>query len=300
MSPNRVIRKKIGELLLERKVITKQQLEQALQIQKEKGGFISQHLIVLGFTTEIEIANCLSSQYGFPYLPLTNYIIPAETLNTVPLKFIKVYSIIPVDKIGNLLTIAMADPLNDGVIEMLKQITNCDVEVFISTYGEIKQAIRRYYGDKLQAMEVTELQEEDLLKAGIVHSFIQTKGYQGDERRKHQRIDVELTMSYFLQGKVFEAKVRNLSYIGMFFICESFIALDTDVLCKIALKDDFVDAVIEVARVERIKEIQHVDEYEVTKWEYGIAGFFSFITDEDRNKLAEYLKSIIRKEKTGG
>lgn len=291
MSPVKLIRKKIGELLLERSVITQEQLDKALKEQESNGGYVSQYLISMGFASELEIANCLSSQYGFPYLPLKSYVIPEEVMDLIPLKFIKIYSIVPIDKVGEVLTIAMADPLNDGVIEMLKQITNCDIEVFISTFSDINDTIKRYFGGKLKDITREGINEADLLKEGIIQPFIQTMAHGGAERRKYSRIDVDLGVSFYHQGKSFQATAKNISYMGVFFICDFFIPLDINLLCKIKLNEEIVDTVIQVARVERIKEIQHVDNFEVTKWDYGIAGFFNFITDEDRRKLFVFLKS---------
>lgn len=71
MSPQRILKAKIGELLIERDLLSKKQLDTALAQQQEKGGYISQHLIALGFVSEIHIAECLASQYGFAYLPLS-------------------------------------------------------------------------------------------------------------------------------------------------------------------------------------------------------------------------------------
>ncbi|MCX7661574.1 MAG: hypothetical protein N2Z79_02680, partial [Candidatus Omnitrophica bacterium] len=92
MIPLRTVRKKLGELLIERKIITPEQLQIALEEQKKKGGYLSQHLIALGFASELDIAMCLSNQYNFAYLPLKNYIIPNEVLGTIPLKWIKIYT----------------------------------------------------------------------------------------------------------------------------------------------------------------------------------------------------------------
>lgn len=290
MSPNRVIRKKIGELLIERGIITEEQLNIALQEQKRKGGYISQHFISLGFATEFDIAICLANQYDFAYLPLKNYNIPDDVLETVPLKLIKIYSILPIDKIGKVLTVAMADPLNDGVIDMLKQITNCEIEVFISTYSELNQTINKYFGQRLKIIDKNIIDEEDLLKEGIAEPFIQTTSYAGRERRRYKRMDVELEMSYFLQGKIFQTKIKNISYVGIFFVSEVSIPLSTDIFCKINLKEIPIDTVIQIVRVEKLREIRKVDSYEVSVENFGIAGFFNFITDEDKKKLIAFLK----------
>jgi hypothetical protein len=290
MSPRRIIRKKIGELLIERNVITEEQLKTALQEQSSKGGYVSQHLISLGFVTEFDVANCLSSQYGFAYIPLKSYTISQNILDMVPLKFIKIYSILPVDKMGDVLTVAMADPLNDGVIEMLRQITNRDIEVMISTYGEISRAIEKYFGKKLKGSREFALGEEEMFKENITQQFIQTIAYNGVTRRRYKRIDTQLHMSYFWQSNIFEAMTSNISYIGVLFICNSFIPIDTNVSCRIYLDETSVDALVQVARVERIRETRQVDSYEVSIWNYGVAGFFSFMDDTDRKKLAAFLK----------
>lgn len=161
MLPFRTVRKKMGELLIERKIITPEELSLGLEEQKKKGGYLSQHLIALGFATELDIATCLSNQYNFAYLPLKNYIILPDMLELIPLKWVKIYTLIPVDKVCNVLSVAMADPLNEGVIQMLHQITNCDIQLFISTYSELNEAINRYFGDKLRDLKEVYLDTKD-------------------------------------------------------------------------------------------------------------------------------------------
>lgn len=146
MSPNRrVITKQLGELLIERGVISKDQLEKALALQKEEGGLIGQILVKLGFTSEEEIAQALTAQFGFPYLPLKNYEIGKEVIRLVPENVARQYCLIPVDRIGNALTIAMSNPLNIQAQEDIELITKCKVQVFVSTMTDINQAIDRSY-----------------------------------------------------------------------------------------------------------------------------------------------------------
>lgn len=116
----RTLRRKIGELLIERRVITHEEFDQALEEQRQKGGYISQHLIALGFATEHDVAVALSNRYDFAYLPLKLYTIPRAVLSLVPLKWARLYSLIPIDKIGNTILVTMADPLNEGVIRMIQ------------------------------------------------------------------------------------------------------------------------------------------------------------------------------------
>lgn len=290
ISARRAIRKKIGELLIERGVISLGQLGKALEQQAAVGGYISQHLISMGFATEADVAKCLSIQYNFGYLPLDNYRIPPHVLDVIPLKLIKIFSILPLDKMDHLLSIAMSDPLNEGVIEILRQITNCDIEVFISTHSELSRAIDRYFAKKIKDMDKYAISEDDLLKEGVAQPFIQTAGYDQGERRRYKRINVELEMEYFFYGKTFKAQVKNISYIGIYFFCGSFMPIDTNILSKIYIKDKPIDVAIHVVRTEKIDGASGVKKEGGIFDGYGTAGFFSFLTENDKNKLILFLR----------
>lgn len=295
MIPLRTVRKKIGELLIERNIITQEQLNSALEEQRKKGGYLSQHLIALGFATELDIATCLSNQYNFAYLPLKNFIITPEILELIPLKWIKIYTLIPVDKIGDILSVAMADPLNEGVIQMLQRITNCDIKIFISTYSELNEAINKYFGEKLKYLKEIYLDAKDLGKVRTANEFIQTKVYSGRDRREYIRIDKELNISYYFHGKTFQAKTKNISYGGLSFISNIFVPIDTDLACKIYLKDEqyHIDVVMNILRVQTKDELEIKDSEKLKGDGYEIAGIFDFITVEDKESLISFLKENI-------
>ena len=141
----RLITKRIGEILLERGVITHAQLQKALGHQKEHGGLLGQVLIELGAVTEEEVALALTAQYGFPYLPLENYEVEDGVTQLIPEQVARQYCLIPVDRIGNALTVAMADPSNVQAVDDIEMLTNCVVQTFVSTPSDIKKAIDRYY-----------------------------------------------------------------------------------------------------------------------------------------------------------
>jgi len=254
MIPLRTTRKKLGELLIERKIITPEQLQIALEEQKRKGGYLSQHLIALGFAKELDIAMCLSNQYNFAYLPLKNYSIPQDILGIIPLKWIKIYTLLPVDKVGNILSVVMADPLNEGVIHMLEQITNSHIQVFISTYTEINEAIDFYFKDKLKELKEAYLDARDLVKLKTTTEFIQTRAYSGPERREYIRIPLKIKMSYYFHGKTFFANTKDISYGGIAFVSEVFIPIDTNLAVKLYIREEQqpLDAVINILR-ENIK-----------------------------------------------
>ncbi|MDP8296914.1 MAG: hypothetical protein RAP41_01875 [Candidatus Orphnella occulta] len=144
--PKRIISKQLGELLLDKKIINERQLQKALAVQKDKGGLIGGIFVLLGYATEEQIAQSLTTQFGYPYLPLTNYEIDAKIVKLVSENVAVQYNLIIIDKIGNSLTVAMSDPLNIHAIEDVELITNCKVQVFVSTQTDIKESIKRYYG----------------------------------------------------------------------------------------------------------------------------------------------------------
>lgn len=145
MPIRRIINKQLGQLLLEWGIINERQLEKGLETQKEKGGLIGEVLVELGYVKEEDIAQALTAQYGFPYLPLSNYEINQEIVNIIPARVARQYLLIPIDKIGNNITLAMSNPLNVQAIEDVELISGCSVQTFVSTSSDVKKAIERYY-----------------------------------------------------------------------------------------------------------------------------------------------------------
>ena len=141
----RTTKKQLGELLVERGVITREQVEMAMAYQHEKGGLFGEVLVELKFATEEDIAQALTCQYGFPYLPLANYEIDVDVIHAVPENVCRQFCLIPIDKIGKSLTVAMSNPLNSNAVEDVELITGCTVQMFVSTSSDIKEAIDKYY-----------------------------------------------------------------------------------------------------------------------------------------------------------
>ncbi len=144
----RVVLKQLGELLLERGVISKGQLDNALAVQKEQGGLIGRILVNMGFAKEEEIAQAITVQYGFPYLPLGSYEVNLEAMKLIPQNVAEQYNLIAIDKMGEVLTIAMSNPLNIQAVEDIELISHCTVQVFVSTMTDIADAISKYYRKK--------------------------------------------------------------------------------------------------------------------------------------------------------
>ncbi len=141
----KIIQKQLGQILIDAKLITTQNLEQALKVQSEKGGLIGQILVSLGFTTEEAIAQALTAQYGFPFLPLGGYEIDKEVAKIIPENVAKQYGLVAVDRVGNVLTVAMSNPLNEQAVEDIEMISHFKIQLFVSTSTDINNAIKRCY-----------------------------------------------------------------------------------------------------------------------------------------------------------
>lgn len=148
MPIRKIVNKQLGELLIEGRLINQQQLDKALTVQKEKGGLIGEVLVELGFVKEEDIAQALTTQYGFPYLPLANYEINSEVVNMIPSRVARQYLLIAIDKVGNNLTLAMSNPLNNHAVEDVELLLGCNIQIFVSTLSDIKGAIEKYYKEK--------------------------------------------------------------------------------------------------------------------------------------------------------
>jgi type IV pilus assembly protein PilB len=142
---NKIVNKPLGEILVERGVISRAKLEEVLAFQKEKGLLFGEALVQMKLCTEDDVVQALTCQYGFPYLPLANYEIAPEVVATVPFELCKRYSLVPIDKIGRSLTLAMANPLDVQALDEVEKVTSCSVQAFVSTATEINSAINRYY-----------------------------------------------------------------------------------------------------------------------------------------------------------
>lgn len=148
MTPKRRLMAKIGELLLEKGVITKQQLEEALSLQhtRYKGKFLGQVLSELGYCNEEEIYSTLAMQLGYPYIKISNCSIDEEVLALVPQGTSERLNFIPIDKIGNILTVAMLNPLEKESLKGAEEVSGLKIKIFVTTPSEFKKAQRENYG----------------------------------------------------------------------------------------------------------------------------------------------------------
>ena len=141
----KIVNKLLGEILIERQIITREQLQEALSILKKEEKLIGEILVEKGFAKEEDIAQTLTAQYGFPYLPLDSYEVDPAIIKLIPQDLARQYVFIPVDKLGNSLSVAISNPLNNEALEKIEKLTNLHIQIFVSTSSDIRRAIDKYY-----------------------------------------------------------------------------------------------------------------------------------------------------------
>lgn len=141
-------KRRLGEILLDRNTVVRGQLRRALKLQKKENRFIGEILTGLGFVTERDIVSALSAQCHFPYIAIDNYAVQNDVLDIIPRHIVFQYNVVPLDRVGNILSVVMLNPLDVSVIQILKELTSCEIVPFISTKIEIEQALHHFYGEK--------------------------------------------------------------------------------------------------------------------------------------------------------
>src|ERR671938_885975 len=137
---------RIGELLLKEKRITPEQLQEALNYQRQHGGKLGLNLIRLGYVRDEEITALLSKQYGVPSIALAQFDIDPGILKLVPAETAQKYQVVPLSRSGATLTIAMTDPTNVFAMDDVKFMTGYNVEPVVASELAVTDAIAKYYG----------------------------------------------------------------------------------------------------------------------------------------------------------
>ncbi len=190
-------RLKLGELLIKEGLITEEQLQKAIQVQKREGKRIGEVLVKLGLINERDIVVTLGKQMNIPYASLAKGLLepdPHQDLDKlVPQEFAHKYCLIPLSRNLNSLTVAFADPLNVIMMDNLKKMTGCDINPIVASVSDILQAIDKFYGEK------------NLLKEAISES------YEAETELKIEEVPGEESLSLdTLIAKAGEAPVVKL------------------------------------------------------------------------------------------
>ncbi|HOD39843.1 MAG: Type II secretion system protein E [bacterium ADurb.Bin243] len=149
-------RLRLGDALLQDGLVNEEQLQKALEIQKQSGKRLGAVLVEMGVVTENDIVTVLGKQLGIPYINLSNYLIDPATVRIIPENIARRHQLIPINKVGNKLTVAMVDPLNILAIDDIQFMTGLVVKPVVATSTDINEALNNAYGSEGKMDELME------------------------------------------------------------------------------------------------------------------------------------------------
>jgi len=138
---------RLGEILIERKLISSEDLERALELQKERGDKIGKTLVDMGFIAMRDVLAALAEQWEVPLVTIDGP--PAVSPETEALspRFLRQFRCLPLTRDDHTVTLAMADPLDVETIAAVRSCTGLKVNGVLAAEQEILDAIDKYYGD---------------------------------------------------------------------------------------------------------------------------------------------------------
>ncbi|TYQ13344.1 UNVERIFIED_CONTAM: type IV pilus assembly protein PilB [Acetivibrio alkalicellulosi] len=196
---NNQVRKKLGDLLIEVGMITQEQLDKALKLQKATGKKLGEILITERMVTQEDIIQVLEFQLGIPHVILEKYRIDQSACLLIPESIAKRYELIPIDRQSGVLKVAMSDPLNVFAIDDVAIYSGMEVQPVIATSDEILRAIDKYYGKQhaLDAVEEFKKENESNIKIKL------------DNINQQSNEEVNNSPAVKLVNSVIEQAIRN-------------------------------------------------------------------------------------------
>lgn len=168
---------RLGDLLVQYGIISEDQLQQALKIQRDTGAKIGEALIQLGFVTKQSINEVLEYQLGIPYIHIEEYEVDLNATKTITEEMAKKHILIPVKQTDTEVYVAMADPLNIFAIDDVQIFSGKDVVPLLAEETSIIRAIEMHYGSQ-KAMQAAEQFKQE--RALDLDKVISEEDVQGD------------------------------------------------------------------------------------------------------------------------
>ncbi|MFN8392408.1 MAG: type IV-A pilus assembly ATPase PilB [Bdellovibrionota bacterium] len=136
---------RVGEVLVKQGLISDAQLAQATEAANQNGGMITSSLVKLGFVDEAQLVGLVSKQYGLPVVQIDDQSVQPEVLGLIPHAIATKYLLLPLELLGNTLTVAMVDPSNITAVNDIKFITGHDIRVVLAAESDIRTSIEKFY-----------------------------------------------------------------------------------------------------------------------------------------------------------
>ncbi|HZE97498.1 MAG TPA: hypothetical protein VE981_10765 [Planctomycetota bacterium] len=139
----KLIRKKMGEVLVDEGLVKDDQVQEALRRQRATGEGFGEVLVSLGFVTETDIARTLVKQSGLPYLDASKYRINKDGIQAVPADLMWQNQFVVLDKIGKTLLVAISNVISSEIFDKLERVSGSQIFVYVSTWSQIQTALEK-------------------------------------------------------------------------------------------------------------------------------------------------------------
>jgi type IV pilus assembly protein PilB len=139
----RMTPKRLGEIFTHSGLITNEQLEEALQDQQKTGKHLGELMVDRGYVTERDVAEAIATQFSLPYLSPAQYFTPGEMAAVVPLETMQKHQLVPIDKLGGVLMIVIAGPVESEVLDQIERDTKSTLQIYVGTLSEVRVAIEK-------------------------------------------------------------------------------------------------------------------------------------------------------------
>ena len=137
----RMTPKRLGEIFTHSGLISNDQLEEALAAQEKSGKHLGELLVDRGYVTERDVAEAIATQFSLPYLSPLQYFTPGEMVNVISPETMAKHRIVPIDKLGKILMVVVAGPVDNEVFEEIETRTGSTLQVYVGTLTDVNTAI---------------------------------------------------------------------------------------------------------------------------------------------------------------
>jgi type IV pilus assembly protein PilB len=143
------LKKRLGEILVQKLALSPEALEKALRLQTETKEKIGEILIKMGYISRETLLEVLSAELDIPIIHLSRYKVEPALLSLVPRKIAELYCLMPIARFADTLTVALADPMNVHALDDLQRLTRMEIRLLIASEKDIREAIDQYYGENV-------------------------------------------------------------------------------------------------------------------------------------------------------
>jgi len=250
---------RLGEILLQKGALTEKSIERAVTHQRAHGGLLCQAIVELGILNEMELAIALTTALHLPYLRLEYYQIYEWVMCLIPREMAQENLLIPIDRMGNILIVAMADPSDRELIQQIERVTLCTVQPLVSTLSDIRKMIDTYY------------------RNGKVQ-----------ERRTTLRVPCSLLLTVLQQGETFKALTKNISTSGLYCTLDRLLTPMSQLEMFLYIPDG--SSLTRVRARGTVVRVDPIGDTDPSAWGYRVAIFLEDVADEDRASITHHIE----------